>query len=116
MPKPACVKCQRFFRPKRNGQRVVESMPIGDAPPGTEAPNMWEPYKLWVADLWECPGCGFELICGYGAYHMAERYEPDFAKKLRGVPARHHHQRLLGRRRCPTPFLLTCKEALSPST
>lgn len=79
MPKPACVPCQRFFRPKRNGQRVLEGMPVGqDVPPGTADPDRWHPYKLWVADLWECEGCGAQIVSGYGREPQAERHHDGF--------------------------------------
>ena len=66
MPKPVCVKCQRFFRPYRNGVRVLEGKPFNGAAPGTAEPKLWTPYKLWQADLWRCEGCGVEIIYGYG--------------------------------------------------
>jgi hypothetical protein len=59
MPKPACPKCQRFYRPKKNGYFFIESMPRGGGPDddlptpsGTSRPDLWQPYKLWSADLW----------------------------------------------------------------
>jgi hypothetical protein len=83
MPKPACIKCQRFFRPKTNGYSIVEGMPVTrDALPGTLEPQNWKPYKLWVADLWVCDGCGFELVTDYGAHPVSEHYLPDFASKV----------------------------------
>lgn len=83
MTKPVCVACQRFYRPHRNGVRFVENMPIGNnAAPGTAAPERWEPYKLWVADLWRCHGCGHEIIVGCALSPIAEHYQPDFALKL----------------------------------
>ena len=71
--KPACVKCQRFYRVKKNGFKFVEGMPIGsNVPPGTQAPEMWSPYKLWACDLWRCDGCGHELLSGYAQRPIAE--------------------------------------------
>jgi hypothetical protein len=79
MPKPACPKCQRFFRPKTNGYAFIEGMPIqADAEPGTSQPELWKPYKLWVCDLWECEGCGAEILTGYGRGPVSEHYQPDF--------------------------------------
>lgn len=80
MPKPVCVPCQRFFRPKRNGFAVVEGRPIGnDAPPGTSAPDRWLPYKLWESDMYECQGCGAQILVGFGMAPISEHYKPGFA-------------------------------------
>lgn len=88
MPKPACVKCRCFYRPKTNGVRVIEAMPRpfegestirpNEKIAGRRQPAVWQPYKLWVADLWECPDCGHELITGWAQKPMMERHEPDF--------------------------------------
>jgi hypothetical protein len=51
-------------------------------PPGTAAPEMWEPYKLWMGDLWECRGCGHELIVGSGYQPISEDYWPDFLQQI----------------------------------
>jgi hypothetical protein len=31
-----------------------------------------------MADLHECPDCGEQIICGFGAQAIVESYEPDF--------------------------------------
>jgi hypothetical protein len=81
--KPACAKCQRFYRPKRNGFSWIEGVPIETgAPPGMEAPEKWRPYKLWQSDLWECQGCGHQLITGHGRGPISEHYEPNFADQI----------------------------------
>ncbi len=81
MPKPLCVSCQRFYRPKRNGTYVAEMMPSKPgALPGLMEPKLWVPYKVWVADLWECKGCGHELISGYAYQPTAEKHSPDFER------------------------------------
>lgn len=84
MPKPVCVPCRRFYRPHRNGTAFIEAMPRGieAAPPGLEAPNLWEPYKLWMADLWRCPGCGNEIIIGAGFAPLREHFHQDFAEQV----------------------------------
>ena len=80
MPKPVCVPCQRFFRPKQNGFAWVEGMPIeNEALPGTLEPEKWQPYKLWNSDLYECQGCGAQIIAGHGRDPVAEHYEDHFA-------------------------------------
>ena len=89
MVKPICVSCQRFYRPKKNGVYFIEAMPKAGcerAPPGTTAPHMWTPYKLWVADLWKCNGCGHELIVGASREPLAEHYDPDFVAMCASRP------------------------------
>jgi len=88
--KPICTKCQRFYRPLKNGVGFLEMMPIdGHYPtpkPGTEEPDKWKPYKLWQADLWVCKGCGTEIIVGAGSQPIAEHYQPNFEVKCRLYP------------------------------
>lgn len=91
MPKPACLKCRCFYRPKRNGYRIVEGMPNGTVMPGEEnirglaKPEAWQPYKLWVADLWQCPDCGHELVTGWGVNPLSEHYKPGFSELIGGL-------------------------------
>jgi hypothetical protein len=79
MPKPICVRCQRFFKPKKNGVHVLEQMPaVYGARPGAEHAEDWKPYKVWMADKLACEGCGAEIIVGYGYHSLAEHYQPSF--------------------------------------
>jgi hypothetical protein len=66
-----CVGCRLFFKVKKNGIAVEEGMPRGD---GT-----WTAYKLWQGDLWECAGCGAQIIRGFGQAPIAEHFEPKYA-------------------------------------
>jgi hypothetical protein len=81
--KPICLKCQRFYRAKKNGYAFIEGMPLGASLPGTEYPEGWVPYKLWVGDLWVCQGCGHELVAGVARLPRGEHYEPDFEEKVK---------------------------------
>ena len=88
--KPVCVPCRRFFRAKKNGFYFIEAAPkAGEerALPGTAEPERWEPYKVWVGDLWECEGCGARILSGFGRNAIAEHYEPDFADQVDRVGA-----------------------------
>lgn len=80
--KPICVRCQRFYRPKKTGLAFIEAMPKQNkAEPGTSQPELWKPYKLWRGDLWECQGCGHQAISGVGWAPVSEHYLPEFTDK-----------------------------------
>ncbi len=64
-----CAKCRIELRSKTNGIMTIEMADFG-------------PYKLWLADLWECPECHAEVILGFAHHRLAEHYEPDFAGAL----------------------------------
>ena len=81
MPKPICVKCMRFFKPKKTGIVALEQMPKkNDALPGDGDQANWTPSKCWSADLYSCKGCGAEIIYGFGLGPIAEHHEIDFYK------------------------------------
>ena len=69
----ACVKCRVFMVPKKTGVFVEEGMPLED--------KTWGPYKLWMADLAECPSCGFELLVGFGRESLGEHYQANYLEK-----------------------------------
>lgn len=82
--KTICVPCQRFFSPKKTGFYFLEGMPTCDgAKPGNSEPEKWEPYKLWAADQWECPGCGTVILSGFGFDPISEHYRPEFAELVK---------------------------------
>jgi hypothetical protein len=77
--KPICVKCQRFYHPQKNGVIFLEGMPrFEGAPAGREGAEFWQPYKLWRGDLWECRGCGHQIISGVARDPITEHYMPGF--------------------------------------
>jgi hypothetical protein len=77
--KPICVPCRRFYRPRKNNFFFVEAMPdSGDVLPGLAEIERWKPYKLWAGDLWECDGCGAQIISGVAREPIREHYQPDF--------------------------------------
>lgn len=89
--KPICVKCHRFYRPKKNGFCFIEGMPSfeheGFIEPGIENDAQWVDYKLWRGDLWECKGCGHLLIEGVAAQPMSEHYKPEFREFVEATNA-----------------------------
>lgn len=72
-PGYACVPCKTYLRPRKNDIYVLETM------------SSDEPYRIWNADLWECPDCGHQVILGYGTNHISEHYEPEFASWMKQV-------------------------------
>jgi len=87
MPKPVCVPCRMFFRAEKTGFYFIEGMPHGNAPPGNAAPEMWSPYKIWSSDKWRCPGCGTEILSGFGREALALHNEPDFKRLAESLNA-----------------------------
>ncbi len=69
----ACATCFKFFRVKKVGVPFEEGMPTSS--------DKWQSYKLWMADLCECPGCGARvLITGSGQQPISEHYKPEYAR------------------------------------
>ena len=68
---PCCVDCQTGYVPLKNDIVVLETMD-----------NKMQPYKLWCADLLQCPLCKSRVITGFGNKCIGEHYEPDFKEKL----------------------------------
>jgi hypothetical protein len=80
---PICVACHTFYDRIKSGVAVEEGMPVEDAPdrhlrhlPG------WQPYKLWMGDLWECPNCNQQIVVGTGHNRIAEHYEPNYEQTV----------------------------------
>jgi hypothetical protein len=73
-----CPKCGRFFKVKTIGVTFEEGMPVTSS----SGAIRWEPYKLWAGDLYECEGCGAQVIAGVGQGPIAEHFQPDYAEKV----------------------------------
>lgn len=67
-----CVVCKKFLRVKKQGVLVEELMPERAE---------WKPYKLWMADLFECRTCKVQMVGGFGAHPIAEHYQPDYEER-----------------------------------
>jgi len=63
--RPVCVECRVEMRPETNGIGVLDMANFG-------------PYKIWHADKWKCPKCGYEIVMGFGSMAVAEHYEDSF--------------------------------------
>ena len=67
--RPLCVKCQVEYRPEKNDVTVEEMTSFGS-------------YRLWSADLWECPSCHNQMIVGYGNSAYAEHWMDSYKRAL----------------------------------
>ncbi len=54
MPRPICVNCKIEFRCKKNSFLVRD-------PESGPAPSTY-----WSGDKFQCPGCGVEIVVGFG--------------------------------------------------
>lgn len=63
--------CGRFMTVKKNAVTVEEQLEDGD------------PYKLWDADLYECPQCGWQVITGFAQLPLAEHYQDTYEAQRR---------------------------------
>lgn len=68
---PCCVACKTGYVPLKNDIVVLETMD-----------EQMQPYKLWCADMVECPRCRHRIIVGFGSKNIAEHYEPGFEDAL----------------------------------
>lgn len=66
MPKLVCGKCQVELKPFKNGIVVAEMFQRNT-----------KIYKLWNADLWECPKCDHTIVAGFSQKPFAEHFEKD---------------------------------------
>jgi len=62
-----CVACQTYLVPKKNSVYVLET--FGDG---------IKPFRIWMADLLECPDCEFNLLTHFGSRQVSEHFESDF--------------------------------------
>lgn len=64
--KVICVKCQTELRIAEGGIGVAVVEMAFDPP---------APYKVWMADLLECPGCGMQVAGNFGNGPIAAHAE-----------------------------------------
>lgn len=69
--RPVCAMCEIEMIPKMNGVGVLDM-----------AKSI--PYKVWDADLWQCPSCVHEIVVGFGCQPIAHWYEECFNRVLAG--------------------------------
>lgn len=64
-----CLDCNVEYVPWRNGVKVLETC-LND-----------QPYKLWNADLLQCPGCGHQVVARFGG-SGTDNHDPTFDTRL----------------------------------
>ena len=69
--KAVCVKCQTELKVSEGGVGVAVVEMAFDPP---------APYKVWMADLLECPGCGMQVVGNFGGGPVAA--QPDAARAM----------------------------------
>lgn len=67
--RPVCVSCEVDMYPEKNGIGVLDMVDT-------------DPYKLWSADMWQCPRCSYQIIIGFGHNPVSEHYMPGFGDKV----------------------------------
>ena len=74
MTKIVCVKCQTDFRTAL-GEIVVIVVEMAHNPP--------VPYRIWMADVLRCPGCGVEVVGAWADRPLAR--DGEAAAKLADI-------------------------------
>jgi len=74
--RPVCIKCQKEYKVKKSGV-ITELMTTFGGKPAS--------FELYDSDLWECPGCGHQIIGGFGQKALAQHFEEDYQEVLKRV-------------------------------
>ena len=69
-----CVNCERGYQRIELGIYLVEM--FCDPP---------QPYKIWSADLWQCPGCNDKVVSGRGDNPLIHHFQDGFDEFLAGL-------------------------------
>ncbi len=69
--RPVCPKCNRELHPETNGVGVLDMANS-------------KPYEVYDADLWKCPGCGIEVVGGFGNSPISAHYMASFQQVIDG--------------------------------
>lgn len=78
MPEIVCCSCNFFYKPEKNAVAVVEMRPVG-----TVSLPEYRPLRLWQADRWRCPGCGHQVVTGFGRAPISEHHDRNFDEKVK---------------------------------
>lgn len=76
MPRPVrflvCIGCKVEMQCDKNQHGVELTSSVG----GVEL----QPYQIWDGDRYACPGCGVEIVVGFGRGPIAETFNEDYAR------------------------------------
>ena len=72
-----CVNCERGYHLIENGVFLVEMFC-----------NPPQPYKIWSADLWQCPGCKDRVVSGRGDNPLMHHFQEGFDVYLANLKER----------------------------
>lgn len=70
-----CLKCKLSYITKKQGIVVEELADFGS-------------YRLWSADLKECPKCNHQIVSGFASSPFAEHYQKGYKGKLEELRVR----------------------------
>lgn len=74
MPKLVCPTCRIELRPETNGVDAIEMASFGES-------------SITMADLWQCPDCGHQVLAAFAAEPHIHHYEADFRDVLDRIEA-----------------------------
>jgi len=80
MPRPVCVRCNHFMRVAHNGVYAIEH---GVDDPTDQATRT--PYRIWMADQFECPICDAVILTAFGKEPVSERHKHGFERWIKDV-------------------------------
>jgi len=65
-----CLKCNLAYITKKQGVTIEETADFGS-------------YKLWEADLKECPKCKHQIVSGFANKSFVEHYQEGYKEALK---------------------------------
>lgn len=63
-----CISCEKEMQLLKVGVVVEEHMADGSG------------YKIWGADLWECPKCKHQCVLGFADRPIVHHFDPSYAE------------------------------------
>jgi len=78
MSRPVCVQCQVEFRPVKCGIAAEAMATFGS-------------YQLFMADLYQCPGCGISIVHEFSTEPIAEHFQENYTRNVEARSAGRPH-------------------------
>lgn len=73
-----CVKCEKEVMPAKIGVTVEEHRKEEQS---RGLPPLWAAYKIWTADVLQCPECGAQILAGFPDRPVAHHHEENYAEE-----------------------------------